>query len=82
MKVLSSHLIKGRGVVTIIDVLPPSLLSGQYVTDSARRRWQVAGIETHAMRSDPVTLYFTREQLQAWRASAATAILKANKGDK
>ena len=49
MKVLSSHLIKGRGVVTSIDVLPPSLLSGQYVTDSARRRWQVAGIETHAM---------------------------------
>lgn len=33
-------------------------------------------------RSDPVTLYFTREQLQALRASAATAILKANKGDK
>ena len=33
-------------------------------------------------RNDTVTLYFTRDQIQALRASAATAILKANKGDK
>ena len=49
MKVTGHATIKGRGVVTLIDKLPPEVEVGSYVSDRTRYVWEVRGIETHAM---------------------------------
>jgi hypothetical protein len=48
MKVTGHATIKGRGVVTVIDVLPAELDVGSYVS-SGHRVWKVLAIETYAM---------------------------------
>jgi hypothetical protein len=43
--------VKGRGIVVIIDSLPPEIEVGMFVAlvEDPSRRWKVCGIETHAM---------------------------------
>jgi hypothetical protein len=50
MKVLSLHYVKGRGLVTNVDLIPPHLGVGTivHVACSLERRYRVCGIEVLA----------------------------------
>jgi hypothetical protein len=65
MKILEYVTVKGRGVLALVDAVPPDLREGMYVTKvlvpaetlgfnhfgslQSTRRWKVSGIETHAL---------------------------------
>jgi|SRR5580692_1386504 hypothetical protein len=49
MRVTDHFTVKGRGIVTIIDALPPSLHEGMHVwLVGGHVKWKVVGIEMHA----------------------------------